>query len=91
VASWFIRVQRDLKNFDDVQSLAEGEMVVLKPRLRPREEEQRHRRALYRLTIAEADESAMEQWRLMSTGASILVDSVGPPRAEVCRTAASFP
>jgi len=28
---------------------------------------------------------------LMSTGASILVDSVGPPRAEVCRTAASFP
>ncbi|KAK1667531.1 hypothetical protein QYE76_055690 [Lolium multiflorum] len=27
---------------------------------------------------------------LMSTGASILVDSVGPPRAEVCRTAASF-
>jgi hypothetical protein len=63
VASWFIRVQRDLKNFDDVQSLAEGEMVVLKPRLRPREEEQRHRRALYRLTIAEADESAMEQWR----------------------------
>ncbi|KAK1607690.1 hypothetical protein QYE76_031363 [Lolium multiflorum] len=29
--------------------------------------------------------------RVMSTGASILVDSVGPPRAEVCRTAASFP
>ena len=28
---------------------------------------------------------------LMSTCASILVDSVGPPRAEVCRTAASFP
>ena len=28
---------------------------------------------------------------VMSTHASILVDSVGPPRAEVCRTAASFP
>ncbi|KAK1632666.1 hypothetical protein QYE76_006981 [Lolium multiflorum] len=28
---------------------------------------------------------------LMSTGASILVDSAGPPRAEVCRTATSFP
>jgi hypothetical protein len=29
--------------------------------------------------------------RLMSMNASILVDSVGPPSAEVCRTAASFP
>jgi hypothetical protein len=28
---------------------------------------------------------------LMSTHASILVDSVGPPSAEVRRTAASFP
>jgi hypothetical protein len=28
---------------------------------------------------------------LMSTHASILVDSVGPPSAEVCRTAANFP
>jgi hypothetical protein len=28
---------------------------------------------------------------LMSTHASILVDSVGPPSAEFCRTAASFP
>jgi hypothetical protein len=28
---------------------------------------------------------------LMSTHASILVDSVGPPSAEVCRTIASFP
>ncbi|KAK1694309.1 hypothetical protein QYE76_011006 [Lolium multiflorum] len=28
---------------------------------------------------------------VIPTGASILVDSVGPPRAEVCRTAASFP
>jgi hypothetical protein len=27
---------------------------------------------------------------LMSTHASVLVDSVGPPSAEVCRTAASF-
>jgi hypothetical protein len=30
-------------------------------------------------------------WVLMSTHASVLVDSVGPPSAEVCRTAASFP
>ena len=31
-------------------------------------------------------------WRqVMSTHASILVDSVGPPSAEVCRTVASFP
>jgi hypothetical protein len=29
--------------------------------------------------------------RLMSTYASILVDSVGPPSAEVCRIAASLP
>jgi hypothetical protein len=28
---------------------------------------------------------------LMSTHASVLVDSVGPPSAEVCRTAGSFP
>jgi hypothetical protein len=28
---------------------------------------------------------------VMSTHASILVDSVGPPSAEVCRAAASFP
>jgi hypothetical protein len=28
---------------------------------------------------------------LMSTHASVLVDSVGPPSAEVCKVAASFP
>jgi hypothetical protein len=28
---------------------------------------------------------------LMSINASVLVDSVGPPSAEVCRAAASFP
>jgi hypothetical protein len=28
---------------------------------------------------------------LMSTHASVLVDSVGPPSVEVCRAAASFP
>jgi hypothetical protein len=28
---------------------------------------------------------------MMSTHTSVLVDSVGPPSAEVCRTAASFP
>jgi hypothetical protein len=28
---------------------------------------------------------------LMSTHASVLVDSVGPPSAEVCITASSFP
>jgi hypothetical protein len=32
-----------------------------------------------------------KRWGVMSTHASILVDSVGPPSAEVCRTAASFP
>jgi hypothetical protein len=32
-----------------------------------------------------------ENGLLMSTHASVLVDSVGPPSAEVCRTAASFP
>jgi hypothetical protein len=31
------------------------------------------------------------RWGLMSTHASVLVDSVGPPSAEVCRAAASFP
>jgi hypothetical protein len=31
------------------------------------------------------------EWVLMSTHASVLVDSVGPPSAEVCRAAASFP
>jgi hypothetical protein len=29
--------------------------------------------------------------RLMSTHASVLVNSVGPPSAEICRAAASFP
>jgi hypothetical protein len=29
--------------------------------------------------------------QVMSTHASVLVDSVGPPSAEVCRAAASFP
>jgi hypothetical protein len=28
---------------------------------------------------------------MMSTHAAVLVDSVGPPSAEVCRAAASFP
>jgi hypothetical protein len=28
---------------------------------------------------------------VMSTHTSVLVDSVGPPSAEVCRTTASFP
>ena len=36
-------------------------------------------------------ERSKNKARVMSTHASILVDSVGPPRAEVCRTAASFP
>jgi hypothetical protein len=30
-------------------------------------------------------------WWVMSTHASVLVDSVGPPSAEVCRAASSFP
>jgi hypothetical protein len=36
-------------------------------------------------------EAALTHRWLMSTHASILVDSVGPPSAEVCRAAASFP
>jgi hypothetical protein len=35
--------------------------------------------------------NSIDAWNLMSTHASVLVDSVGPPSAEVCRTAASFP
>ena len=38
--------------------------------------------------------AAVFAWRpcaVMSTHASILVESVGPPSVEVCRTAASFP
>jgi hypothetical protein len=35
--------------------------------------------------------STMHWIVLMSTHASVLVDSVGPPSAEVCRTVASFP
>jgi hypothetical protein len=38
------------------------------------------------LDIARPEDEAM-----MSTHASVLVDSVGPPSAEVCRAAASFP
>jgi hypothetical protein len=34
---------------------------------------------------------ACPPWSLMSTHASVLVDSVGPPSAEICRAAASFP
>jgi hypothetical protein len=34
---------------------------------------------------------ALPSCSLMSTHASVLVDSVGPPSAEVCRAAASFP
>jgi hypothetical protein len=32
-----------------------------------------------------------KQGEVMSMHASVLVDSVGPPSAEVCRAAASFP
>jgi hypothetical protein len=40
----------------------------------------------------EEDSSDLELPKLlMSTHASVLVDSVGPPSAEVCRAAASFP
>jgi hypothetical protein len=43
-----------------------------------------------------SDERAIDAFsaglrRLMSTHGSVLVDSVGPPSAEVCRAAASFP
>jgi hypothetical protein len=42
-----------------------------------------------RPAIAMPDCAACRQ--VMSTHASVLVDSVGPPSAEVCRAAASFP
>jgi hypothetical protein len=32
-----------------------------------------------------------ESEQLMSMHASVLIDSVGPPSAEVCRTVTSFP
>jgi hypothetical protein len=46
--------------------------------------------------IAQGVQPVLTQWdgqptSVMSTHASVLVDSVGPPSAEVCRTAASFP
>jgi hypothetical protein len=41
--------------------------------------------------ITIVDMVVTEACRMMSTHAFILVDSVGPPSAEVCRTAASFP
>jgi hypothetical protein len=48
----------------------------------------RHRRHGSRVENLEYSE---RRSLLMSTHASILVDSVGPPSPEVCRTAASFP
>jgi hypothetical protein len=39
----------------------------------------------------EFEPEAEPEMSLMSTHASVLVDSVGPPSAEVCRAAASFP
>jgi hypothetical protein len=41
---------------------------------------------------AKAQRAAMRSLNaMMSTHASVLQDSVGPPSAEVCRTVASFP
>jgi hypothetical protein len=37
------------------------------------------------------DDGAKEHGEVMYTHASVLVDSVGPPSAEVCRAATSFP
>jgi hypothetical protein len=42
------------------------------------------------VTLFDFDELLVCRY-VMSMHASILVDSVGPPSAEVCRTAASFP
>jgi hypothetical protein len=42
--------------------------------------------------VVDLDTGVVEKCgRVMSTHASVLVDSVGPPSAEVCRVAASFP
>jgi hypothetical protein len=43
---------------------------------------------IYSLYMNYASCSSMQ---VMSTHASVLVDSVGPPSVEVCRIAASFP
>jgi hypothetical protein len=43
------------------------------------------------LQIVQKELSDTMAWRLMSTHASVLVDSIGPPSTEVCRAAASFP
>jgi hypothetical protein len=50
----------------------------------------RARRATDARALRAADSRARHR-RLMSTHASILVNSVWPPSAEVCRTLASFP
>jgi hypothetical protein len=44
----------------------------------------------WELLVLESPATALEK-SLMSMHASILVDSVGPPSEEVCRTTASFP
>jgi hypothetical protein len=46
---------------------------------------------LVRVTYCRAPTMLLYLVALMSTHASVLVDSVGPPSAEVCRIAASFP
>jgi hypothetical protein len=45
---------------------------------------------MWELLLLQSPVTAPEK-SLMSMNASILVDSVGPPSAEVCRTAANFP
>jgi hypothetical protein len=53
--------------------------------------------AVYIAANAANDDEHMRHLRnlalegVMSTHASVLVDSVGPPSAEICRAAASFP
>jgi hypothetical protein len=59
-------------------------------RMNPQELEELKRQLVDMLSKGLIRPSA-SPWGLMSTHASILVDSVGPPSAEVCRTAASFP
>ncbi|KAM0825492.1 hypothetical protein ACQ4PT_069522 [Festuca glaucescens] len=60
VATWRFGRPRRNQKFDDVQSLAEAEMVALKLCLHSKEEERLHHRALHRFAIAKANERVIE-------------------------------
>ncbi|KAM0898446.1 hypothetical protein ACQ4PT_021924 [Festuca glaucescens] len=63
VAAWQLGRPHSDKNFLDIESLVEAELVAPEPRLVSCEEKRRHQLAMERLAITEADECAMAQWR----------------------------